>query len=48
LLTKSKKNVTKEEIISLEGKILEALNYDIALENTCYTLINKILGDFYA
>lgn len=48
LMAKCKKMVTKEEIIALEGSLLAALDFDVAVDHTIYTQMARILGCIYA
>lgn len=45
MITRCQRMIKKEEIIEMEGKIIAALGYETALEDTPYTLISKILGN---
>lgn len=44
MIARCQRMIKKEEIIEMEGKIIAALDYNTALEETPYTLISKILG----
>lgn len=44
MIARCQRMIKKEEIIEMEGKIIAALDYQTALEDTPYTLINKMLG----
>jgi hypothetical protein len=44
LIARCQRIISKEEIIDCEAQIAATLNYEIALENTPYTLMCKILG----
>jgi hypothetical protein len=48
MIARCRKSMTRDDIISLEAKIVGAFNYDIALAATPYSLISSILGCLYA
>jgi hypothetical protein len=43
LVAQAKRIISKEEVILMESKIVAALNYEIARENTVYSRIAKML-----
>lgn len=43
LTSHAKRIISKEEVILTEGRIVAALNYEIAKENTVYSRISKIM-----
>lgn len=44
MIARCQRMINKEEIIEMEGRIIAALEYNTALEDTPYTLISRILG----
>lgn len=47
MAVKCRKYVDKEEIVVMEGSMLTALNFEVALDNTIYTQMIRILGCIY-
>lgn len=48
MITKCRRSISKEDIIALEGSILQVMEFDVALESTPYTYLHSILGHLYA
>jgi len=44
MIAKCKGIITKEEIIEMEAYLLQAFNFNISIDSTPYTYIDKILG----
>ena len=47
LIAKSSKFMQRDDIIELEGNLLAALGFDVALDQTVYTYMHRILGCLY-
>lgn len=47
LTTKCKKIIPQEEVIAFEGTILNALDFEMAIDNNTYTYMHNILGCLY-
>jgi len=48
MLEKCHRPLTKEQVLHTEQKILEVLEFDIAIDSTPYSYLYLILGDIYA
>ena len=47
LVAKTSRFVHRDDIINLEGQLLAALNFDVAIDQTVYTYMHRILGCLY-
>ena len=48
MIAKCKRFIHKDEVVEIEGSILAALNFDVAIDSTIYTQIHRILGCIYS
>jgi len=48
MASKCKRPIPQEEVIAFEGAILNALDFEMALDNNAYTHMHSILGCLYS
>jgi hypothetical protein len=47
MLLKCKKHISKDDVIAMESAILSAFSFDIAIEDTTYSYLYRILNSSY-